>query len=254
MATQANQVVGAAISGAVAHWRRRSIDFKMGFVLLAGNLVGSTLGVSLFAMLRKAGQIDLVIVLLYIVFLGAIGSLMLVESLRALLRRRRAPAARHKLHQHTWLHGLPLKMRFRKSRLYVSILLPLGLGFITGLLIAMMGVGGGFFLVPAKIYLLGMPTTLAVGTSLFQTIFVAGYATLLQSVQNQTVDIPLAIVLLLGGLFGTQIGARIGPKLHGDQLRILLALLIVGVWAKLVFDVVATPGDVYSLDVLMKSQ
>jgi len=251
VATQINQVVGASVSGTVAHWRRGNIDFKMGLVLMVGTILGSTAGVNLFAMLKRAGQIDLVIVLLYIVFLGGIGSLMLAESLRALLRRRRAPGARFKLHQHTWLHGLPLKMRFRKSRLYISALLPLGLGFITGILIAMMGVGGGFFLVPSKIYLLGMPTAIAVGTSLFQTIFVAAYSTLLQSIETQTVDILLAIVLLVGGLLGTQVGARIGPKLQGDQLRILLALLIVGVWVKLVFDVTATPADVYSLDVLM---
>jgi uncharacterized membrane protein YfcA len=252
VATQANQVVGAAISGAVAHWRRGSIDFKMGLVMMAGNLVGSTAGVVLFGILRRAGQIDLVIMLLYIVFLGGIGALMLAESVRAALRKRRAPGVRYKLHQHIWLHGLPLKMRFRKSRLYVSVLLPLGLGVVIGVLVSMMGVGGGFLLVPAMIYLLGMPTTLAVGTSLFQTIFVAANVTLLQAVHNQTVDILLAVVLLGGGFAGTQMGARIGPKLQGDQLRILLALMIVGVWLKLVFDVVATPDDVYSLEILMK--
>jgi len=253
VATQINQVVGAAVSGTVAHWRRGNIDFTMGWVLMVGTILGSTVGVTLFAMLQRAGQIDLVIVLMYIVFLGGIGSLMLVESLRALLRQRRAPGARFKLHQHNWLHGLPFKMRFRKSRLYISALLPLVLGFITGVLIAMMGVGGGFFLVPSKIYLLGMPTTLAVGTSLFQTIFVAAYSTLLQAVQTQTVDILLAIVLLVGGLLGTQIGARIGPRLHGDQLRILLALLIVGVWLKLVIGATVTPDDLYSLQVVVPS-
>ena len=249
VATQINQVVGAAVSGSVAHWRRGNIDFKMGGILLTGNLVGSTLGVFLFGFLRKIGQIDLVIVLLYVVFLGAIGSLMLMESARAILRRRRSPGVRFKLHQHNWLHGLPWKMRFRKSRLYISAILPVGLGLVTGLLVSMMGVGGGFFLVPAKIYLLGMPTTLAVGTSLFQTIFVAAYATVLQAAQTHTVDILLAMVLLGGGLVGTQVGARVGPRLSGDHLRILLALLIVGVWLKLVFDVVATPDDTYSLEV-----
>jgi uncharacterized membrane protein YfcA len=252
VATQINQVVGAAISGTVAHWRRGNIDFKMGWMLLAGNVVGSTAGVYMFAALRKVGQIDLVIVLMYIVFLGAIGSLMLWESVRALLRRRRTPGLRFKLHQHMWIHGLPLKTRFRKSRLYISVIPPIVLGFITGILVAMMGVGGGFFLVPSKIYLLGMPTTLAVGTSLFQTIFVAAYATLLQAAKTHTVDVLLAIVLLVGGLVGTQIGARIGPKLRGDHLRILLALLIVAVWVKLVFDVVATPSDTYSIEVSSK--
>ena len=252
VATQINQVVGAAISGAVAHWHRGNIDFKMAWVLMIGTIAGSTTGVELFVLLRKLGQIDLVIILMYVVFLGAIGSLMLWESIRALLRKRRSPGARYRLHQHLWVHGLPLKMRFRKSKLYISVIPPIALGFITGILIAMMGVGGGFFLVPSKIYLLGMPTVLAVGTSLFQTIFVAAYSTLLQAIQTQTVDILLAIVLLLGGLVGTQIGARMGTRIPGDQLRILLALLIVGVWLKLVYDMTSVPADTYSVEVLAK--
>ena len=252
VATQVNQVVGAAVSGTVAHWHRGNIDFKMGFVLMVGTIAGSTAGVFLFAALRKMGQIDLVIVLLYVVFLGAIAALMTTEIVRSFLRRKRSPGARYKLHQHNWLHGLPFKMRFRKSRLYISALLPLVLGVVTGLLVSMMGVGGGFLLVPSKIYILGMPTTLAVGTSLFQTIFVAANTTLLQAIQNQTVDILLAVVLLVGGLLGTQVGARMGTRMRGEQLRILLALLILAVWIKLVFDVVATPEDLYSLEPLTK--
>ena len=252
VATQVNQVVGASLSGAIAHWRRGNIDFKMGAVLMVGTLAGSTAGVWLFAVLRKVGQIDLVIILMYIVFLGGIAALMISEIVRAIMRERRNPGQRLKLHQHTWLHGLPFKMRFRKSRLYISALLPLVLGLVTGLLVAMMGVGGGFLLVPSKIYLLGMSTTLAVGTSLFQTIFVAMNTTFLQAVENQTVDILLAVVLLAGGLAGTQIGARMGTRLKGDQLRLLLALMIVGVWIKLVYDVVSTPENLYSLEVVAR--
>ena len=252
VATQVNQVVGASLSGAIAHWRRGNIDFKMGGVLMVGTLAGSTAGVWLFALLRKFGQIDLVIILMYIVFLGGIAALMISEIVRAIMRERRSPGQRLKLHQHTWLHGLPFKMRFRKSRLYISALLPLVLGLVTGLLVAMMGVGGGFLLVPSKIYLLGMSTTLAVGTSLFQTIFVAMNTTFLQAVENQTVDILLAVVLLAGGLAGTQIGARMGTRLKGDQLRLLLALMIVAVWIKLVYDVISTPENLYSLEVVTR--
>ena len=252
VATQVNQVVGASLSGAIAHWHRGNIDFKMGAVLMVGTLAGSTAGVWLFALLRKVGQIDLVIILMYIVFLGGIAALMISEIVRAIMRERRNPGQRLKLHQHTWLHGLPFKMRFRKSRLYISALLPLVLGLVTGLLVAMMGVGGGFLLVPSKIYLLGMSTTLAVGTSLFQTIFVAMNTTFLQAIENQTVDILLAVVLLAGGLAGTQIGARMGTRLKGDQLRLLLALMIIGVWIKLVYDVVSTPANLYSLEVVAR--
>jgi len=252
VATQVNQVVGASLSGAIAHWRRGNIDFKMGAVLMVGTLAGSTAGVWLFGVLRKFGQIDLVIILMYIVFLGGIAALMISEIVRAIMRERRSPGQRLKLHQHTWLHGLPFKMRFRKSRLYISALLPLILGLVTGLLVAMMGVGGGFLLVPSKIYLLGMSTTLAVGTSLFQTIFVAMNTTFLQAVENQTVDILLAVVLLAGGLAGTQIGARMGTRLKGDQLRLLLALMIVAVWIKLVYDVISTPENLYSLEVVTR--
>jgi uncharacterized protein len=252
VATQVNQVVGASLSGTIAHWHRGNIDFKMGGVLMVGTLTGSTVGVWLFALLRKFGQIDLVIILMYIVFLGGIAALMISEIVRAVMREKRNPGRRLKLHQHTWLHGLPFKMRFRKSRLYISAFLPLILGLVTGLLVAMMGVGGGFLLVPSKIYLLGMSTTLAIGTSLFQTIFVAINTTFLQAIENQTVDILLAIVLLAGGLAGTQVGARMGTRLKGDQLRFLLALMIVGVWIKLVYDVVSTPAYLYSLEVVTR--
>jgi uncharacterized membrane protein YfcA len=250
--TEANQIVASSVSGVLAHWKRGNVDVKMGLVLLAGGFVGSTAGVYLFTILRRLGQVDLVISLSYVVFLSIIGVLMLFESARAMLRRKRAIPQRGKLHQHMWLHGLPLKMRFRKSKLYISALLPLAIGAIVGMLAAIMGVGGGFIMVPAMIYLLGMPTSVVVGTSLFQITFVTANVSFLQAVQNQTVDVVLAVLLLIGGVIGAQIGSRFSAKLHGEQLRGLLALLVLGVVAKLLFDLVVTPVDVYSLNIAVR--
>ena len=250
VATEANQIVASSVSGVLAHWRRRNVDFKMGGVLLAGGVVGSTLGVYLFALLREIGQIDLVIKLSYVFFLGIIGSLMLIESARAILRARQPGARRGKLHQHNWLHGLPFKMRFRRSKLYISALLPFGIAAFVGLLSAIMGVGGGFILVPAMIYLLGMPTSVVVGTSLFQIIFVTANVTFLQAVQTQTVDFVLAGLLLLGAVVGAQIGTRFGARLKGEQLRGLLALMVMAVCLKLGFDLVTMPADLYASELL----
>ena len=246
--TEANQILASSVSGVIAHWRRGNVDFKMGSVLLAGGLIGSTFGVWLFKELRDLGQIDLVIKLSYVIFLGIIGFLMLVESLRALQRSRSPSGARGKLHQHTWLHGLPFKMRFRKSKLYISALLPLLIGIFVGILSAIMGVGGGFIMVPAMIYLLGMPTNVVVGTSLFQIIiFVTANATFWQASLNQTVDVILAFLLLLGAVIGAQVGTTVGSKLKGEQLRGLLALIVIAVCVKIGTDLVITPDDLYSI-------
>ena len=245
VATEANQIVAASVSGVLAHWKRGNVDLKMGMVLLVGGVIGSSVGVWLFTLLRELGQVDLVIKLCYVVFLSIIGGLMLVESVRAMMARKRDVPRRQ--HTHNWLHGLPFKMRFRRSRLYISAILPVAVGFFVGLLAAIMGVGGGFVMVPAMIYLLGMPTAVVVGTSLFQIIFVTANVTVLQSVTNQTVDVVLALLLLIGGVIGAQFGARLGAKLHGEQLRGLLALLVIGVCLKLTFDLVATPSDAFSL-------
>ena len=248
VATEANQIIASSVSGALAHWRRKNVDIKMGIVLLAGGLLGSTVGVGLFSVLRTLGQIDLVIAISYVLFLGTIGSLMLAESARAVLRRRRRQAPpRRKLHQHLWVHGLPFKMRFHRSKLYISALLPFGVGFFVGVLAAIMGVGGGFILIPVMIYLIGMPTTVVVGTSLFQIIFVMANVTFLQSLQNQTVDILLALLLLTGGVVGAQFGTRFGGKLQSEELRALLALLVLFVCARMVWGLVITPGDAFSL-------
>jgi uncharacterized protein len=251
VATQANQVVGSSVSGVLAHWSKDNVDFKMGLVLLAGGFVGSTVGVILFGLLRRLGQIDIVINLAYVILLTVIGALMLYESARALLRQRRRTGQLRKLHQHMWVHGLPLKMRFRRSRLYISALLPLGLGFLIGVLAAIMGVGGAFVMVPAMIYLLGMPTRIVVGTSLFQTIFVTANVTFLQAVQNQTVDVILALLLLVGGVIGAQVGGRVGARLPAEQLRVLLAALVLALGVRLAYELVAHPDNVYSLSLVI---
>ncbi|MFQ5973946.1 MAG: sulfite exporter TauE/SafE family protein [Alphaproteobacteria bacterium] len=246
--TEANQIVAASVSGAIAHMRRRNVDFKMGAILTGGGLLGSTFGVWLFTFMRGLGQVDLLISVSYVIFLGIIGVLMLSESVRTIVRSRRfGMAGRGKLHQHTWLHGLPLKMRFRRSRLYISAVLPVAIGFFVGILAAIMGVGGGFIMVPAMIYLLGMPTSVVVGTSLFQIIFVTANVTFLQAVNNQTVDLVLAMLLLAGAVVGAQLGTKAGARLQGEQLRGLLGLMVLGVCAKLGHDLIATPEDLYTI-------
>ena len=252
VATEANQIVAASVSGVIAHWRRGNVDVKMGVVLLVGGVVGSGFGVWLFTLLREIGQLDLVIRLAFVVFLGTIAALMLVESIRAMTRNpRRAPAKRH---HHYWVHGLPFKMRFRRSRLYISVLLPLSIGFLVGVLAAIMGVGGGFIMVPAMIYLLGMPTSVVAGTSLFQIAFVTANVTFLQAVTNQTVDVVLAMLLVVGAVIGAQFGARAGTRLRGAYFRGLLALLVLAVGAKLAFDLIAVPEDLYSLGAVLRAQ
>ncbi|WP_299437310.1 sulfite exporter TauE/SafE family protein [uncultured Rhodospira sp.] len=246
--TGANQIVASSVSGVIAHTRRGNVDFRMGGVLLVGGLLGSTAGVWLFAVLQRLGQIDLAISLSYVVFLGIVGGLMFVESLQAVVRsRRRGSRSRNGAGRHSWIHGLPFKMRFRKSKLYISALLPGAVGFFVGVLTAIMGVGGGFVMVPAMIYLLGMPTQVVVGTSLFQIIFVTANTTFLQATMNQTVDVVLAILLLLGAVIGAQAGAQAGARLKSEQLRVLLAALVLAVCGKLAYDLVATPEDVFSL-------
>src|SRR5213079_550767 len=243
VASSANQLVGASLSGVIAHWRRGNVDFKMGFILLLGGLAGSVLGVWLFTWLKRLGQIELTISLSFVVLLGVLGTLMGIESTRALLRQRRPGGVRRKLHQHNWLHGLPLKTRFRRSKLYISALLPTGLGFVVGILSAVLGIGGGFLLVPAMIYMLGMPTAMVPGTSLLQIIFVAANVTFLQAYTNRTVDAVLALLLLVGGVLGAQIGTRFGTRLRGEQLRFLMALLVLAVAAKLAIDLTVRPPD-----------
>ncbi|HEX4113671.1 MAG TPA: sulfite exporter TauE/SafE family protein [Stellaceae bacterium] len=246
VAASANQLVGSSVAGTLAQWRRGNIDFTMGLVMLAGGLVGSALGVWLFAVLRRIGQIEIAINFAYILMLGSLGIFMLFESVRAILFRQ--PAVRRKLHQHSWVHGLPLKMRFRRSKLYISAIAPAAVGFAGGFLSGVLGVGGGFLMVPAMIYLLDMPTALVPGTSLFQIIFVAASVTILQSVENGTVDIVLALILLVGGVIGVRFGTRVGARLKGEYFRVLLGMLVLAAAVKLAADLTITPRDLYSLD------
>jgi uncharacterized membrane protein YfcA len=221
----------------------------MGAVRLVGGLLGSGFGVWLFGVLRKLGQIDLTISVSYVLFLSTIGTLMLVESVRAIMRHlNKAPPVRRMRHP-DWVRGLPLKLRFQKSRLYISALLPFGIGFFVGILSAIMGVGGGFVLIPAMIYLLGMPTAMVAGTSLFQIIFVSANVTFLQAVSHHTVDIVLAAILLVGAVVGAQYGTRFGARLPAAQLRGLLALMVLAVCGKLFFDLVVRPVDLFSLSI-----
>ncbi|WP_108503127.1 sulfite exporter TauE/SafE family protein [Paracoccus indicus] len=246
VATGANQVVASSVSGVLAHMKRKTVDFRMGGVLLAGGLIGSGLGVLVFNILQRLGQVELVVQLCYVVFLGLIGGMMLQESLRA-LRRSRQATGRRRLHQHNWVHRLPFKIKFRTSGLYISVIPPLLVGVAVGVLAAIMGVGGGFIMVPAMIYLLGMPTKVVVGTSLFQITFVTAFTTLMHAVSYNTVDVMLALLLIIGGVIGAQIGTTLGAKLRAEQLRILLALLVLAVCAKLALDLFLTPEDVYSI-------
>jgi uncharacterized membrane protein YfcA len=250
VSSEAAQIAASSVSGVLAHVRRGNVDFKMGATLMAGGLVGSSLGVWAFAALRRIGQVDLVITLAYIATLGTIGGLMLTEAINTLRKVQRVSApGGGKLHQHNWLHGLPFKMRFPRSRLYISMLLPLMIGAMVGVLAALMGVGGGFIMVPAMIYLLGMPTSVVVGTSLFQIVFVTGNVAFLQALANQTVDIVLSMMLLVGSVIGGQIGTQVGVRLRGERLRGLMALTVLAVAAKLAYGLVAAPAEVYSLTV-----
>ena len=248
VATEANQIVASSFSGVLAHVKRRTVDFRMGWVLLVGGLVGAALGVQVFAILRELGQVDLLVKLCYVLFLGVIGGLMFIESLNAIRKSRTAgPAPRTVRRQRSWIHALPLKMKFRTSGLYISVIPPLLVGLFVGILAAIMGVGGGFIMVPAMIYLLGMPTKVVVGTSLFQIIFVTAFATMLHATTNYTVDMVLAVLLLVGGVVGAQIGTRIGVRMKAEQLRILLALMVLVVCGKLALDLLLQPGELYSI-------
>ncbi len=249
VATGANQVVASSVSGTITQWRRGNVDFKMGTILVVGGAVGAILGVQLVQVLQNTGQVGIVISSLYIFFLGGIGLLMLAESLRAMqIRRSGKPPSARRPGQHHWIHGLPFKLRFTRSKLYISAIPPLMIGFAVGLLSGILGVGGGFIMVPAMIYLLRMPTKVVIGTSLFQIIFVAGFTTILHAVTNYAVDVLLAFILMVGGVIGAQFGASAGQKLRGEQLRALLSLLVLGVALRLVIDLVTTPPDNFTLD------
>lgn len=246
--TEASQIVASSVSGVLAHFRRKTVDLQMGGFLVAGGAVGAVIGIIIFRYFRAIGQIEVFISIAYVVFLGAIGLLMLMESLRALLRDPKAKRPRRKHRSAEWMAVMPFAMRFRRSGLYISPIPPIILGFFVGVLAAIMGVGGGFIMVPAMLYILNMPTNVVVGTSLFQIIFVTAIATVLHAAANQTVDIMLALLLLTGGVIGAQIGARAGRRLKGEQLRALLALIVLAVCTRLFFDLALPPGELFIVE------
>jgi uncharacterized membrane protein YfcA len=246
--TESAQIVASSVSGAFAQWRRRNIDFTMASVLLAGGIVGSVVGVQLVGSLRRLGLFDFFVAICYVTFLGVIGTLMLIESINAMRKTRRGGVvSARRPGQHNWVHGLPLKLRFHRSKLYISAIPPFFIGMFVGLLAAIMGVGGGFIMIPAMIYLLRVPTNVVVGTSLFQIVFLTATTTLLHASQNQTVDVTLAALLMVGGVIGAQFGALAGEKLKAEQLRFLLATLVLMVGLRFAWQLVAEPADLYSI-------
>jgi uncharacterized membrane protein YfcA len=245
--TQATQIVASSVTGALAHFARKSIDFKMGTVLLAGGLVGSFTGIYIFKLLTAIGQIDLAISVVYVGFLSVIGAMMMVESVQAIRAARGGAVSARRGAHHSWIHGLPFKMRFRRSKLYISVIPPVLVGFFVGVLSAIMGVGGGFILIPAMIYLLRMPTNVVIGTSFFQIVFVAAVTGILHSVENQAVDIVLGFLLVIGGVIGAQYGVRMAEKMPAEQLRALLAAILLFIGLRLGYDLVVTPDDLYSV-------
>lgn len=251
--TGSAQVVASSVSGALAQYRRGNVDIKMGLVLLGGGLGGTLIGVEVVRILRRMGHFDLVVSLCFVTLLGSVGVLMLAESLAAIRKTRAGgKALARRASEHVWIHGLPFKMRFRRSKLYISAVPPIAIGAFVGFLAAVMGIGGGFIIVPALIYLLRMPTSMAVGTSLFQIVFLSAVATVLQASLNQTVDLALAVLLVFGGVIGAQLGASAGEKIRGEQLRFLLAGLILLVCARVAIDVVVEPSERHSITTLMR--
>ncbi|MCS6759847.1 MAG: sulfite exporter TauE/SafE family protein [Candidatus Devosia euplotis] len=247
VASVTGQVVAASTSGALGHYRRGGVDLHLALYLILSGVLGAVGGVAAFALLRDAGQLDAVISIGFLVLLGSVGTLMLVESTRSLLKRRKGVAARERLpNRHNWIHGLPLRVRFKKSRLYISVLPVLIIGLFIGFVGSLLGIGGGFIMVPALVYLLRVPGSVAIGTSLAQVVAMMAATTMLHAVQSQSVDILLAFCLMVGGTVGAQFGAAAGKQLRGEQLRSLLALLVLAVAIRFGLSLVLTPTDVFS--------
>jgi uncharacterized protein len=248
-ASAATQVTGASISGAIAHWRRDGVDIHMGAVLVCGGIIGSLVGAVLFRFLQSVGQIDTVISVLYVIMLSSIGGLMARDAMRSLAATKSGiPLPRRSRHHHPLVAALPLRWRFYRSGLYISPLAPLILGFVTGILTLLLGVGGGFIMVPAMIYLLGMAARVVVGTSLFQILFVTAMTTMIHALTTKAVDIVLAGLLLIGGVIGAQIGARLAMKLQPERLRLMLAIIVLLVAARMAIGLGWQPDQIYSVE------
>ncbi|HLJ53281.1 MAG TPA: sulfite exporter TauE/SafE family protein [Rhizomicrobium sp.] len=248
VSTQASPIAAASLVGALKQGQRNSVDYKMGFVLMCGGTAGSAVGVYLFKLFQKVGQIDFVVQVSYVLLLGSVGGLMLREGLQAILAARgRVQAAKPALRRHTWIHNLPFKMRFRRSGLYTSAIPVVGLGFAVGILTAILGTGGAFLLIPAKIYLLRMRTTMAVGTSQFQMFVVAIVSTMMHAYTDYSVDIVLGLILVAGGVIGAQFGVGVGFRMRAEELRVALAALLVVIALRLSMELVLTPTHIYSV-------
>ena len=250
--TQANQLVASSVTGVLGYWKKDNVDFKMAFTMLIGSFFGSLLGVMIFRILKTMGQIDLLIPVSYVVILGAIGIMMFYESLVTIFREHKGSSQndRQPLYKHKWLKQLPYEIRFPKSKLYMSVFIPAGIGFVGGLLVSVMGIGGGFLLVPAMIYILGMPTLLVAGTSLMQIMFTTAFATMMHAVANHTVDLVLALLLIIGGVIGAQLGVRAAKYVKGAPGRFILASILLIVAARLASGLFIEPKELYVLQAL----
>jgi uncharacterized membrane protein YfcA len=255
VASVASHVAASSFSGAISYWRRRALDPALAMMLLVAGLIGTTAGVWLFTLLRQLGQLDLTISLSYLILLGIVGGMMITESVRAILRAREGrPAEIRRPGSHLWIHGLPLKMRFKQSKIYVSVIPIWTIGFFIGFIGAVMGIGGGFLLVPALIYLIRVPTGVVIGTSMVLTLVTMAYATVIHAATNHLVDALLALMLMTGGVIGAQFGARTGQKFSGEQLRLLLGILVLSVGLRFAYDLVVQPADLFTMRVVEEQQ
>ena len=250
VATSANQIVAASVSGALSHWRQGLVDVKMGMYLLLGGLFGSFTGIWIFKLLSKAGQIETFLAIVYFILLFSIGTLMLIESSQVIRDRIRKRTVKRKLHYHNWAHRLPFKVRFYSSNLYISVIPPIIIGYFIGILSATMGIGGSFILIPSMIYFLGMPTSKVIGTSLFQIIFITAFVTLLHATSTFAVDAVLAFSLILSSVIGAQLGVMFTNKFRGEELRALLAIIVLAVALKIGTDLLIQPTDIFSISVI----
>ena len=248
VASVASHIAASSCSGVIAYWRRRALDFALALMLLGGGLIGTMVGVWLFSVLRSLGQLDLMIGLSYVTLLGVVGGLMIIESVRAIARARSGrPAEIRRPGSHTWIHGLPFKVRFKQSKIYVSAIPLWVIGFSVGFIGAIMGIGGGFLLVPALIYIMRVPTAVVVGTSMVLTLVTMGAATIMHAATNHLVDVVLALILMVGGVIGAQFGARAGQKIRGEQLRLLLGILVMLVGLRFAFELMLRPSNLFSV-------
>ena len=250
VATSANQIVAASVSGALSHWRQGLVDVKMGMYLLLGGLFGSFTGIWIFKLLSNAGQIETFLAIVYFILLFSIGTLMLIESSQVIRDRIRKKTVKRKLHYHNWAHRLPFKVRFYSSNLYISVIPPIIIGYFIGILSATMGIGGSFILIPSMIYFLGMPTSKVIGTSLFQIIFITAFVTLLHATSTFAVDAVLAFSLILSSVIGAQLGVIFTNKFRGEELRALLAIIVLAVAFKIGTDLLIQPTDIFSISVI----